>query len=298
VRYKVQVFLVLAGLILIGYVAFVLFKDTSDFSLEYQDRHQSLITKVPDSVEFAGEKVHFKTIDSYQHFYRELKLNTKNNSSTRLLMRDAAIWLPQIEWIIKKYKLPKDIQYIAMAESRFQNDESQKGAVGFWQFKVATAREMKLRVDEEVDQRLDPILSTHAACRFFRQNYKIFKSWTLVAAAYNRGTNGLQRDMKRQHAHSYYDLALNLETERYLYKVISMKDLYENPKKYKLKRHAYRIPSYKYVTVDKSISDLHVFAQQQGVTKDELKYMNPWLVGNSLTLQKPTEKYRIAIGVK
>jgi membrane-bound lytic murein transglycosylase D len=298
VRYKVQVFLVLSGLILIGYVAFILFKDTSDFSLEYQDRHQHLISKVPDSVEFAGEKVHFKTIDSYQHFYRELKLNTKNNSSTRLLMRDAAIWLPQMEYIIKKYKLPKDIQYIAMAESRFQNDESQKGAMGFWQFKVATAKEMKLRVDEEVDQRLDPILSTHAACRFFKQNYKIFKSWTLVAAAYNRGSNGLLRDMKRQRAHSYYDLALNLETERYLYKIISMKDLYENPKKYKLKRYSFKRPSYTYVTIDKSIPDLVAFAKQHGITREELKYMNPWLIGKSLTLLNPSENYRIAIGVK
>jgi membrane-bound lytic murein transglycosylase D len=281
-----------------GYVAFILLKDTSDFSLEYQDRHQRLITKVPDSVEFAGEKVHFKTIDSYQHFYRELKLNTRNNSSTRLLMRDATIWLPQIEQIIKKYKLPNDIKYIAMAESRFQNDESQRGAVGFWQFKVATAKEMKLRVDAEVDQRLDPILSTHAACRFFRQNYKIFKSWTLVAAAYNRGTNGLQRDMKRQRAHSYYDLALNLETERYLYKVISMKDLYENPKKYKLKRYAFRRPAFNYLTVDKSISDLQLFAKQHGISKERLKEMNPWLIGNSLTMLSPSEKYRIAIGIK
>jgi membrane-bound lytic murein transglycosylase D len=298
VRYKVQVFLVLSGLILIGYVVFILFKDTSDFSLAYQDRHQRLISKVPDSLEFAGEKVHFKTIDSYQHFYRELKLNTKNNSSTRLLMRDATIWLPQIEAVIKKYKLPKDIQYIAMAESRFQNDASQKGAVGFWQFKVATAQEMKLRVDEEVDQRLDPILSTHAACRFFRQNYKVFKSWTLVAAAYNRGSNGLLRDMKRQQARSYYDLTLNLETERYLYKVISMKDLYEHPEKYKLKRYTFRRPAFNYVTVDQSITDLAVFAQQQGITKEELNYMNPWLIGNSLTLQKPNEKYYVAIGVK
>jgi membrane-bound lytic murein transglycosylase D len=281
-----------------GYVAFILFKDTSDFSLEYQDRHQRLITKVPDSVEFAGEKVHFKTIDSYQHFYRELTLNTKNNSSTRLLMRDAAIWLPQIEYIVRKYKLPKDIQYIAMAESRFQQDESKKGAVGFWQFKVATAKEMKLRVDDEVDQRLDPILSTHAACRFFRQNYKIFKSWTLAAAAYNRGTSGLLRDMKRQRAHSYYDLALNLETERYLYKIISMKDLFENPKKYKLKRYFVRRPVYNYITTDKSIADLAVFAKQHDISEKRLKEMNPWLIGNSLTLLKPSEKYRIAIGTK
>lgn len=277
---------------------FILFKDTSDFSLEYQDRHQRLITKVPDSVEFAGEKVHFKTIDAYQHFYRELKLNTKNNSSTRLLMRDAAIWLPQIEYIIKKYKLPKDIKFIAMAESRFQNDESHKGAVGFWQFKIETAKEMKLRVDDEVDQRLDPILSTHAACRFFRQNYKIFKSWTLVAAAYNRGTNGLLRDMKRQRAHSYYDLALNLETERYLYKIISMKDLYENPKKYRAKRYIVHRTNYNYITVDKTIPELSVFAQQHNLSEDRLKEMNPWLIGNSLTMVKPGDKYKIAIAVK
>lgn len=294
-RYKVQVFLVLSGLILIGYVVFILFKGTSDVSLDYQDRHQRLISKVPDSVQFAGEKVHFKTIDAYQHFYRELRLNTKNNSSTRLLMRDACIWLPQMAYIIRKYKLPEDIQYVAMAESRFQNDQSHKGAVGFWQFKVATAREMKLRVDDEVDQRLDPILSTHAACRFFKQNYKILKSWTLCAAAYNRGVTGIQRDMQRQHASSYYDMSLNLETERYLYKIISMKDLYENPKKYKLKRYRVRRPSYRYVTVEESISDLAAFAEKHGISNVQLHQWNPWLISNSLTLSKPNEKYRIAV---
>lgn len=276
----------------------MLFSDSADFVREYQDRHQRVITKVPDSIEFAGEKVHFKTIDSYRHFYRELKLNTKNNSSTRLLMRDASIWLPQMHAIVLRYKLPSDIKYIAMAESRFQNASSHRAAVGFWQFKEATAREMGLRVDAEVDQRLDPILSTHAACRFFKQNHKQLKSWTLVAAAYNRGLNGLLRDMKRQKATSYYDMTFSLETERYLYKIIALKDLYENPSKYKLKKYRHRVPKYTYVTVNSSIKDLGYFAIQQHIPIERLKALNPWLISNSLTLTKASERYKIAVSVQ
>lgn len=297
-RSKVKIFIILSGLILLGYVGYVFFSDSYNFSREYQDRHQQVIAKVPDSIKFAGEKVHFKTIDAYRHFYRELKLNTKNNSSTRLLMKDASIWLPQMHSIVVSYKLPSDIKYIAMAESRFQNISSYRGAVGFWQFKEDTAREMGLRVDEEVDQRLDPVLSTHAACRYFKQNYKQLKSWTLVAAAYNRGLNGLLRDMKRQRASSYYDMTFSLETERYLYKIISLKDLYEHPSKYKLKRYRHRIPQYKYVVVNSSIKDLSVFAEQHDISLQELKKLNPWLLSNALTFRKKSEKYKLAIGIK
>lgn len=281
-----------------GYVLYALFGDSYNFTREYQDRHQEIIAKVPDSITFAGEKVHFKTIDSYRHFYRELKLNTKNNSSTRLLLKDASLWLPQMEAIIRRYNLPSDIQYIAMAESRFENARSSKGAVGFWQFKEATAREMKLRVDDEVDQRLDPLLSTHAACRYFKQNYKLLKSWTLVAAAYNRGVNGLLKDMKRQHATSYYDMTFSLETERYLYRIISMKDMYENPTKYKLKWYRHRKPKYIYVTVNTSIKDLNEFALKHNTTLQNIKALNPWLIANSLTISSASEKYRIAIKEK
>ena len=213
-------------------------------------------------------------------------------------MKDASLWLPQMHAIVLRYKLPSDIKYIAMAESRFQNVSSHKAAVGFWQFKEATAREMGLRVDKEVDQRLDPILSTHAACRFFKQNFKILKSWTLVAAAYNRGLTGVMKDMKRQKATSYYDMTFSLETERYLYKIIALKDLYENPAKYKLKKYRQRVPKYTYVTVNTSIKDLGYFAIQQHVPLERLKVLNPWLISNSLTLTKASQQYKIAVSVQ
>lgn len=296
-RSKVKIFLILSGIILLAYVAYVFFSDSDNFSRAYQDRHQILISKVPDSIKFAGEKVHFKTIDAYRHFYRELKLNTKNNSSTRLLMKDASIWLPQMEAIIKRYNLPTDIKYIAMAESGFQNATSHRSAVGFWQFKEGTAREMGLRVDEEVDERLDPILSTHAACKYFKRNYKVLKSWTLVAAAYNRGLNGLLKDMKRQKAKSYYDMTFSLETERYLYRVISLKDLYEHPSKYRLKWYRHRRVYYNYVTVSSTIVDLSSFALQHKISIEKLKELNPWLRSNALTVPE-NRNYKVAISQK
>jgi hypothetical protein len=206
--------------------------------------------------------------------------------------------LPQLHAIIKAQGLPTDIKYVAMGESQFQNSTSRRASVGFWQFQKETAIKMGLRVDDEVDQRLDPIQSTYAACKLFKYNYSQLGSWTLAAAAYNRGLNGLQRDMQRQKVKSYYDMTFSNETERYLYKLLALKDLYEHPQKYQFKKHKRYAPSMKSVIMKESISDLSNFAKEQGLSLTELKTLNPWLVGNSLTITKPKEKYRVVLGRK
>jgi membrane-bound lytic murein transglycosylase D len=119
----------------------------------------------------------------------------------------------------------------------------------------------------------------------------------LVAAAYNRGVNGLLKDMARQHASSYYDMTFSLETERYLYKVISLKDLYENPSKYKLKWYRHRRVYYNYVTVSSTINDINAFALKHNISVDRLRELNPWLRGNKLTVPEKGN-YKIAVSQK
>ncbi|HXU28525.1 MAG TPA: transglycosylase SLT domain-containing protein, partial [Bacteroidia bacterium] len=131
--------------------------------------------------------------------------------------------------------------------------------------------------------------STEAACKFFKEAYKRFGSWTIAAAAYNLGSGGIEQQLKKQKSSNYYDLMLNKETARYLYRVLALKTLVENSSKHKLKisRSFYGVPLAPY-KVDTAITDLSRFASSLGYTYNLLKIFNPWLRKN--TLPNPTKK--------
>jgi hypothetical protein len=269
------------------------FTDKIEFVPEHQKRHQLLIKKIPDDLTFAGELVELIGPESYQKFEREIKLNTANNSSTRLLLRNVRIWLPQIANIIKENNLPEDFKYVAVAESNLTNAISQKGAAGFWQFTEITAGELGLEVNDEVDERYHPVKSTKAACSYFKRAHKKFGTWTAAAASYNRGINGLEKAFRDQRVNSYYELALNDETSRYIFRIVTIKDLIKNPRKYGL-RIKRSVPRYtKKIKVTESIADLTAFAKSQKTSIDILKEYNPWLLKNSLTIKEPGKYYII-----
>ncbi len=257
------------------------------YSARIQDSHNEFILKLPDEITFAGEKVHFKTPSSYQRFERELKHNTRQNSSTRLLLRNVRIWLPEIEYIIRKHQLPDDFKYLAVAESNLTNAISHKNAAGFWQLTQSTAEDLGLIINDEIDERYHPIKASEAACRYFKKSYKVFGNWTSAAASYNRGISGLQRAYENQQVDNFYDLELNDETSRYMYKILAMKDLISNPEKYKFTIKQYKRNSYiKKIRVDSTISNLITFSKKLNVPYLTLKEYNPWLLKNSLTVEE------------
>ncbi len=277
------------------FVLFTAIQKDRYFLLHREYRHQSFNEKIPINNIFANEIVHFKNQDAYKAFFNELKYNTQKNKSTTLLLKDAMIWLPVIEKILIQQKIPTDFKYVAMIESNFKNVISPKEALGFWQLKEETAKEFGLQIDEEVDQRLDPIKSTYAACKFFKQAHKQFGSWTITAAAYNRGIGGIQRALAKQKKTDFYDLSLNAETSKYLYKLLAAKDLVEHPSKYGLKLYRWRPEPIRIIKVTVSIDNLEVFAKQQGTNLYVLKLYNPWLLANTLTIKNENESYTIEL---
>lgn len=191
--------------------------------------YQEKIGRMPVAIYFADEVVHFKTPTSYQLYYKELKTNTKYKKSKKAIQNRAKILLPKIIKTLAKNNIPKDFIYIAIAESHLRNDiVSPKGAKGIWQLTAETAKQMGLKVDDNIDERLDIDKSTKAACQLIKLSYKKFGNWTSAAAAYNRGINGLEKAMIKQGKESYYDLDLNKETARYIYKVLSYKKMMGN----------------------------------------------------------------------
>jgi membrane-bound lytic murein transglycosylase D len=251
---------------------------------------------VPDSATFAGEPVPLHIPDVLERFDRELHINTYMHNSTIFILKRAGRWLPQIEAILEKNNIPDDFKYMPLIESALLNDVSPRGAVGFWQIMKPAGRELGLEITGEVDERYDPIKATHAACKFLKKAHAKFNNWTLAAASYDRGMGGMSRALKNQRVDTYYELFLNDETARYVFRLLAIKEIVENPEKYGFHidpSHLYRPDTLRYVEVSQTVNNLVAFSLDQGANYKLLKRFNPWLRDERLTVRKG-KKYRIA----
>lgn len=248
-------------------------------------RYQTITLSFPEDLNFAGEPVPYQIPDVYERMDRELMLNAWWQSQTMLLMKRSQRWFPLIEPILAKNGLPDDIKYVALVESMFENNASPRGAAGFWQLMPATAQEMGLEVNAEVDERYHPVKATEAACKYFQRTKRQLGSYTAALASYNMGSGALLRSMKNQQMRSYYNLLLNTESSRYVFRVLALKTIFQNPKEYGYrlgKGQGYQPYTYKTVKVNQAIPDLAAWAVKQGINYKILKLHNPWLRTSSL----------------
>jgi len=183
-----------------------------------------------NSLSFANESLPKGDLKVKTRMKKSLKAHKYHHLQTNILHRKAAIYFPIIEPILKYYGIPEDFKYLPLVESGLKNGTSPKGASGYWQFMPQTARDFGLKVDSNVDERQMIRKSTIAACKYLRGLHREFNSWTLAAAAYNIGEGSLRRQMNRQNQDDYFKMKLNRETATYVYKLISMKEIIENPK--------------------------------------------------------------------
>lgn len=242
-----------------------------------------------DDIYFAGERVPLEMFNIRERYERELLSNTYFHSNTMVLLKRSKRWFPIIEPILEKYGIPEDFKYLCVIESYLSNVVSPAGAAGFWQFMKGTGEEYGLEINKEVDMRYNVELETEAACKYFKKAYERFGSWTLVAAAYNAGSARVAKFIKEQGAESYYDLLMAEETERYVFRILAIKTIFENPEKYGIyvsENLTYQPYKYNIVLVDKSIPNLAEFAKEHDITYKLLKVFNPWLRSNSLKVSK------------
>ncbi len=254
---------------------------------------------LPANLSFADEHVPIEIPDVLERLDRELQINIYLHSSTIFLIKRANRWLPQMEEILRKHNIPDDFKYLPLIESGLMNDISPKEAVGFWQILKTSGRELGLEIDKEVDERYDPLKATEAACKYLNNAYKKFGNWTLVAASYNRGIAGVGRALEKQQVDNFYDLHLVEETSRYVFRIIAIKEIVENPVKYGFNinpKHLYQPEKIQYVEVKETIPNLIDFSKQQGVNYKLLKRYNPWLRDDRLTVRRG-KVYQIALPV-
>ena len=241
---------------------------------------------IPDELDFAGERTPLENFDVLEALDHELLINTYWQSHTLLLIKRAHRFFPVIEKILAANGIPDDFKYLPVAESDLMNLVSPANAVGYWQFRKATAQEYGLEVNGEVDERYHLEKSTEAACKFLLRSYELYGNWTMAAASFNVGRTGLNRQIERQNNRYYYDILLNEETGRYIYRVLALKLIMSAPETYGFvfeNDELYPpIPVYQ-VTVDKPVADFAEFASRYSINYKVLKIFNPWLRDNKLS---------------
>lgn len=243
---------------------------------------------IPDTVYFAGERVPLEIPDVRERLDRELHVNTFWHSNTIFLLKRGARWLPDIKREFEEAGVPSDLMYLSVIESDLQNKTSPSHAVGFWQLLKGTAKDYKLEVTSEVDERYNQMKSTDAAIAYLKKNHKKFGSWTNAAASYNIGRRGLDRALTKQAVDSYYDLLLGEETSRYVFRAIAIKLIFENPEKYGFnftKEHLYQKEDLQEIKITKTIDNLRDWAFENNINYKQLKRYNPWLRKNSLSVR-------------
>jgi len=266
----------------------------------FSSRYYLSTPPIPEVLQFAGENVPVNRYDVREALDRELLVNVYWQSNLLLYCKRAYRYFPLIESVLKKEGVPDDFKYLALIESGLTNMVSPAKATGFWQFMKETAINNDLEINDEVDERYHLEKSTLAACQYLKKSYKQHGSWILAAAAYNMGDGGLTQNKVKQKTSSYWDLLLNDETSRYIYRILAAKIILSNPRNYGINLRIidlYQPLQVRQIEVDTSISNLVDFAINQGITYKQLKDFNPWLRSDKLT-NKSGKKYVFSIPKK
>ena len=275
-------------------------KTKIETSKSTSDKYEIQALQLPENLHLAGERVPIERQHIRERMDRELLVNTYWQSNGLLLLKRANKYFPILEPLLKEYGLPDDFKYLAVAESALIDETSSAGAAGMWHFMRNTGKEYGLEINQNIDERYHIEKSTKVAAQYLIKAKERFGSWTLAAAAYNAGNYGISRRLEAQGVTSYYDAFLSNETERYVLRIIALKEVLSNPRKYGFKfeeKDLYTMEKTRTIKVDTTITNIALFAKKFGLNYKELKLHNPWLRQNKLN-NKSHKVYEIKIPIK
>jgi len=263
--------------------------------------HMFTPVQLPGKLTFAGEKVPMEYFDVRENLDRELLSTVYFHSQTIRYVKSMPRYFSIIEPILKANGIPDDFKYLCVAESGFDTRAvSPAKAVGLWQLLESTAKENGLEVNSEVDERYNIEKATRVACKILNSAYQKYQSWSLVAASYNGGRAFVDKQISAQRVKSYYDLQFGEETTRYVFRILALKLVMEDPDKYGFrieKNELYPEIETTNVEVKGPIMNLATYAIEKGINYKILKMFNPWL--RDTLLKNPGRKtYVLKIPVK
>ncbi|MDR0790698.1 MAG: lytic transglycosylase domain-containing protein [Bacteroidales bacterium] len=279
------------GMLIVALVLFIRASDEPQGDLQLykqtiKEKYQVFAPPLPDAMTFCGENVPLESAFVRESLDRELTAIMYQHSQTFMILKKTTRYFPQIEPILKANGVPSDLKYLCVAESALSNVSSPAKAEGFWQFIASTAKKYGLDVSDEYDQRYDLDKATEAATKYLKALRQQFQSWTLACAAYNCGESGLAKRLSEQSINDYWNLSLNTETSRYIFRILAYKLLIENPQQFgyyiRLTDCYYPMPTTQ-IQIDTSVSDFNPICKQLNVTYKMFRQFNPQLRQNKLT---------------
>lgn len=269
--------------------------ENNNVSVEQKQNSGVLIPAIPDKVEWCGEVLNINNEYYRERIDRELLNFTYSHSSTIQILKRANRYFPIFERIMREEGVPEDLKYLAIVESNLNiRGYSTAKAAGLWQMIPDAARDLKLQVDDNVDERYHVEKSTRAACKYLRRAHDLLGTWNLAAAAYNAGIGRVTKLKKQQEADNFYEMNMTEETNRYVFRLLAIKEFMKDPKKYGFdlkESDLYHAQPCDTIGIDSSIANLAQFSKQRGLNYNLLKEENLWLRSN--TLPNPDGKHYV-----
>ncbi|MGM9511560.1 LysM peptidoglycan-binding domain-containing protein [Larkinella sp. GY13] len=209
-------------------------------------------------------------------------------SYTKKVMERMPMFFPLYERLLAQHDIPDELKYLSIVESSLDPKAvSRVGAGGLWQFMPYTGADFKLYQDEYIDERMDPVKSTDAACRYLKDLYRVFGDWHLALAAYNSGPGTVKRAMRRSGGDSFWTIYnfLPKETRAYVPQFIALTYMmnFANDHGIYAEQPEYPIPC-DTIHVNGYLS-IERFCQYSGVPLAEIQKMNPSIMTGVLSDQ-------------
>ena len=257
--------------------------------------------RIPSKLKFADQTIDLDRTDRWERLDRELTSMVYTHGNTLLAIKRANRYFPMLAPLLQKNGVPSDLIYLAVIESTLNPRAlSPAKAGGLWQFMPTTAKEYGLEVNDYVDERYDPVKATEAACRYLKKSYAKYGNWESVAASYNGGVARIANELAAQQVDTAYDLYLADETMRYMFRLLAMKLIMENPKDYGFRLSSdqlYQPLEYTTVEVSTPVEDWPTWAKEHGIDYMTLRENNPWIRAKSLP-NKTGKTYLVNVPTK
>ena len=301
-RTRISSFIALAGLVCIAiFMSSNKVQEPNNSSKTDTQREMPKVfpPEIPRSVNFAGETIDLTLQDRRERMDKEMLSFTYSHINTMLIIKRANRLFPIVEPILKECGVPDDFKYLMIIESNGDPEAlSPSKAGGLWQFLEKTGRDYGLEVNDAIDERYHTEKATRAACQYLKDSYEIFGDWITVAASYNTGRANVTKRQERQKEQKAIDLVLPDETSRYIFRLMAVKTIFENPAKYGFILHSSDlypvIPVKREVEASGATIDWADFAKQHGLTFMQLHEANHWIRRTTYT-NKAGKKYKVQI---
>jgi membrane-bound lytic murein transglycosylase D len=235
------------------------------------------IPDVPNSVQFGGLIVKLDN-GARRIIETDIRSLMANKRFWEDKMDRAVLYFPILEAVLIEEEVPIDFKYLAVQESSLTPDAvSSSNAVGFWQFKQETARELNLRVDSQVDERKNIAASTHAAARYLKRSNQQFNNWVSSLYSYYLGMGGISKLVPREWAYAR-EVTLNARTDRYVLRFFAHKIALETG----LERHRTANPIVLMEYPKARGRNFEAIAREFSLDPLELRRYNRWLESDQI----------------